>query len=194
MNSKILEIEKLQKNIKKIEEEIDFLNAQAYQKALEKNKEGVRTIVLRKKLKENSLKRKYNWISKLKGIKKVLQKNNNKFSTASNILAKPLGMSAENEEALEKQANALIKNIASTPSAEHADYLMNMQRGIANATATPATMSPFFKHVLGNRPPKRIEEILTPNSISALATTRKGGKFRRHHKKASRRRITRRRK
>ena len=66
-------------------------------------------------------------------LAKLLQTKVNKVSS---VLARPLmKMTAENEEALAAEMEAIGRNAEATPSAEHASYLRNMERGLLNAAA-----------------------------------------------------------
>ncbi len=66
-------------------------------------------------------------------LAKLLQTKVNKVSS---VLARPLmKMTAENEAALEAEMEAIGRNAEVTPSAEHASYLRNMERGLLNAAA-----------------------------------------------------------
>lgn len=77
-----------------------------------------------------------------------------KTNRVSAALSRPLmKMSAANEAALDAELNAMMRNAAKTPSAEHAAYVMNMRRGLENAAAAaPAVTSVAVVENMGPEP------------------------------------------
>ena len=147
-------------------------------------------------------------------LTKLLQTKVNKVSS---VLARPLmKMTAENEAALEAELEAIGRNAEATPSAEHASYLRNMERGLLNAAAAteraanvvakPTPGSPayynWWSKLVPRVPPRAVEvntgvgsaPVTGPGIPVMGAPPRLGGKSRRFRtkRKASKQTKTRR--